>query len=84
MNALKSLAEDQIVRDTAGNQLLVRFEFNAPDRMRYTIENGPTSVQIGSNDYQQKPDGIVVRQSARRAVRVAAVCLCARWPSRRA
>jgi len=57
MNALKSLEERQVVRDTAGNLLLVRFEFNAPDRMRYTIENGPTSVQIGSNDYQQKPDG---------------------------
>jgi hypothetical protein len=57
MNALKSLSEDQIVRDTAGKQLRARFEFNAPDRMRYAIENGPTSVQIGSNDYQQKPDG---------------------------
>jgi mono/diheme cytochrome c family protein len=57
MNALESLEENQIVRDTAGNQLRARFEFNAPDRMRYTIENGPTSVQIGSNDYQQKPDG---------------------------
>jgi mono/diheme cytochrome c family protein len=57
MNALQSLEEKQVVRDTAGNLLLARFEFNAPDRMRYTIENGPTSVQIGSNDYQQKPDG---------------------------
>ena len=57
MNALKSVVEDQIVRDTAGNQLRVRFEFNAPDRMRYAIEGGPTSVQIGSSDYQQKPDG---------------------------
>jgi copper transport protein len=57
MNALQSVAEDQVVRDTAGNQLRARFEFNAPDRMSYTIENGPTSVQIGSNDYQQKPDG---------------------------
>ena len=35
----------------------MRFEFNAPDRMRYTIENGATAVQIGSADYQQKPDG---------------------------
>jgi hypothetical protein len=35
----------------------VRFEFNAPDRTRYTIENGATSVQLGSSDYQQKPDG---------------------------
>ena len=42
MNALQSVVEDQTVRDTAGNQLRVRFEFNAPDRMRYTIENGPT------------------------------------------
>jgi copper transport protein len=57
MNVLQSVVEDQIVRDMAGNQLRVRFEFNAPDRMRYAIENGPTSVQIGSNDYQQKPDG---------------------------
>ena len=57
MNALKSMVEDQIVRDTAGNQLRARFEFNAPDRMRYTIENRPSSVQIGSRDYQQKPDG---------------------------
>jgi copper transport protein len=57
MNALKSLEEKQVVRDTAGNLLLARFEFNAPNRMRYTIENGPTSVQIGSSDYQQKPDG---------------------------
>jgi copper transport protein len=57
MNALQSLIEDQTVRDTAGNQLRVRFEFNAPDRLRYAIENGPTSVQIGSNDYQQRPDG---------------------------
>ncbi len=57
MNALQSVVEDQTVRDNAGNQLRVRFEFNAPDRMRYAIENGPTSVQIGSNDYQQKPDG---------------------------
>jgi copper transport protein len=57
MNALKSLEEQQVVRDTAGNFLIARFEFNAPDRMRYTIENGATSVQIGSNDYQQKPDG---------------------------
>jgi mono/diheme cytochrome c family protein len=57
MNALKSLVEDQTVRDTSGNQLRVRFEFNAPDRMRYAIENGPTSMEIGSSDYQQKPDG---------------------------
>jgi len=57
MNALKSMVEDQVVRDAAGHQLRARFEFNAPDRMRYTIENGPTSVQIGSNDYQQRPDG---------------------------
>jgi copper transport protein len=57
MNALKSVVEDQVVRDRAGNQLRVRFEFNAPDRMRYSIENGPTSVQIGLDDYQQKPDG---------------------------
>ena len=57
MNALQSLEEIQIVRDTAGNQLRARFEFDAPDRMRYTIENGPTSVQIGLNDYQQRPDG---------------------------
>ena len=54
---MKSLVEDQTVRDTAGNQLRVRFEFNAPDRMRYTIENGASAVQIGSDDYQQKPDG---------------------------
>jgi mono/diheme cytochrome c family protein/uncharacterized membrane protein len=57
MNALRSLGEKQVVRDTAGNLLLARFEFNAPDRMRYSIDNGPTSVQIGSDDYQQKPDG---------------------------
>jgi hypothetical protein len=57
MNALKSLLEDQIVSDSAGNQLKVRFEFNAPDRMRYAIENGATSIQIRSADYQQKPDG---------------------------
>jgi mono/diheme cytochrome c family protein len=57
MNALQSLEENQVVRDTAGNLLRVRFEFNAPDRMRYAIENGPTSVQIGLSDYQQKPDG---------------------------
>ena len=57
MNTLKSLVEDQTVRDNAGNQLRVRFEFNAPDRMQYTIENGPTSLEIGSSDYQQKPDG---------------------------
>ncbi len=57
MNALTSLVEDQTVRDTAGNQLKVRFEFNAPDRMRYAIENGPSAVQIGLDDYQQKPDG---------------------------
>jgi mono/diheme cytochrome c family protein len=57
MNALKSVVEDQIVSDGAGNQLKVRFEFNAPDRMRYSIENGATAVQIGSDDYQQKPDG---------------------------
>jgi copper transport protein len=57
MNALQSLVEDQVVTDTAGDQLRVRFEFNAPDRMRYAIENGPTSIEIGANDYQQKPDG---------------------------
>jgi mono/diheme cytochrome c family protein len=57
MNAVQSLVEDQTVRDAAGNQLRVRFEFNAPDRLRYTIDNGPTAVQIGSIDYQQKPDG---------------------------
>ena len=57
MNALQSVTEDQIVRDRAGHQLRARFEFNAPDRMRYTIEGGPAAVQIGSNDYQQKPDG---------------------------
>jgi len=57
MNALQSLVEDQVVTDTVGDQLRVRFEFNAPDRMRYAIENGPTSIEIGSNDYQQKPDG---------------------------
>ncbi|GEM_PF-1334473 len=57
MNALQSVVEDQSVSDSVGQQLKVRFEFNAPDRMRYTIETGPTAVQIGSADYQQKPDG---------------------------
>lgn len=57
MSALQSVVDDQVVRDNAGHQLRVRFEFNAPDRMRYTIESGPTSVQIGSDDYQQKPAG---------------------------
>ena len=57
MNALKSLREDQVVSDTLGNQLKVSFEFNAPDGMRYLLENGATAVQIGSDDYQQKPDG---------------------------
>ena len=57
MKALKSLVEDQTVRDNAGNQLKAHFEFNAPDRMSYTIENGPTAVEIGVDDYQQGPDG---------------------------
>lgn len=57
MNALTSVSEDQTVRDNAGNQLQARFEFNAPDRMRYAIAYGATSIQIGSNDYQRKPDG---------------------------
>ena len=50
MSALKSLVEEQTVRDATGQQLQVRFEFNTPDRLRYTIENGPTSVQIGLAD----------------------------------
>jgi hypothetical protein len=57
MNALTSLVEDQTLRDDAGNQLSVRFEYNAPDRMRYQIANGATSIQIGVDDYQLGPDG---------------------------
>jgi mono/diheme cytochrome c family protein len=57
MNALQSMVEDQIVSDGAGNQLKMRFEFTTPDRLRYAIEKGATAVQIGSNDYQQKPNG---------------------------
>lgn len=57
MNALKSMSENQLVRDGAGNQLAVRFDFNAPDRMQYQITGGPRSIQIGEDDYQPAPDG---------------------------
>jgi mono/diheme cytochrome c family protein len=57
MNALSSLVEDQVVSDNAGSELRVRFEYAAPDRMRYQIANGATSIQIGTDDYQQAPDG---------------------------
>jgi copper transport protein len=57
MNALTSLAEDQDIKDDAGHELIVRFDYAAPDRLRYTIQNGATSIEIGTLNYQQKPDG---------------------------
>ena len=57
MNALTSLVEDQTIRDDQGNQLSVRFEYNAPDRLRYQIANGAASIQIGTRDFQLDPDG---------------------------
>ncbi|HET7377692.1 MAG TPA: c-type cytochrome, partial [Anaerolineae bacterium] len=57
MNALTSLTEDQDIRDDAGHELIVRFDYAAPDRLRYTIKNGATAIDIGAFDYQQKPDG---------------------------
>ena len=63
MNALTSLVEDQVVGDGAGNELRVRFEYNAPDRMRYQIANGTTSIQIGEDDYQPGPDGAWIKNA---------------------
>lgn len=57
MNALTSMSEDQQVRDDTGQQLIVQFDFNAPDRMQYQVVGGPRSVQIGAADYQPAPDG---------------------------
>ncbi len=57
MNVLTSLTEDQDIKDDAGHELIVRFDYAAPDRLRYTIKNGATAVDIGTFDYQQKPDG---------------------------
>jgi len=71
MNRLTSLVEDQTLRDDQGNQLAVRFEYNAPDRMRYHIANGPTAIQIGTDDYQLGPDGKWIQN--RRALAV-------QWP----
>jgi len=58
MNALRSLSEDQVVTNTLGQQLNVHFDFVAPDRMKYQIANGATSIQIGEDDYQQSPNGV--------------------------
>ncbi|MBI5566622.1 MAG: copper resistance protein CopC, partial [Chloroflexi bacterium] len=63
MNALTSLVEDQIVRDNAGNELRVRFEYNTPDRMQYHVANGATSIQIGEDDYQPAPDGAWIKNA---------------------
>lgn len=57
MNALASLVEKQTLRDDAGNQLSIVFTYAAPDRLRYQIVNGVTSIQIGLDDYQLGPDG---------------------------
>jgi copper transport protein len=57
MNALASLSEDQSIKDEADHELIVRFDYAAPDRLRYTIKNGATAIDIGTFDYQQKPDG---------------------------
>ncbi|HZY43685.1 MAG TPA: c-type cytochrome, partial [Anaerolineae bacterium] len=57
MNALTSLTEDQDIKDDAGHELIVRFDYAAPDRLRYIIQNGATSIEIGTLNYQQKPDG---------------------------
>jgi len=61
MNALTSLVEDQTVSDDAGHQLTVTFQFNAPDRMKYQITGSTPSIQIGEDDYQQKPDGTWIK-----------------------
>jgi copper transport protein len=61
MNALTALVEDQSVSDDAGDRLQVHFDFNAPDRMKYQIANGVTSIEIGVDDYQQKPDGTWIK-----------------------
>ena len=71
MNALQSLAEDQVVSDDAGNELKVRFEYNAPDRMKYQIADGATSIQIGADDYQPAPRWNVDQECARHGVCVA-------------
>jgi copper transport protein len=57
MNGLTSLSEEQSIKDEAGHELIVRFDYAAPDRLRYTIRNGATAIDIGTFDYQQKPDG---------------------------
>ncbi len=63
MNALTSLSEDQVVTNTLGQQLIVHFDFVAPDRMRYQIANGATSIQIGTDDYQQGPNGTWIKNA---------------------
>lgn len=63
MNALTSLVEDQIVSDGAGHELRVRFEYHAPDRLRYQIAGGATSIQIGADDYQQGPNGAWIKNA---------------------
>ena len=44
MNALTSLTEDQDIKDDADHELIVRFDYTAPDRLRYTIKNGATAI----------------------------------------
>jgi mono/diheme cytochrome c family protein len=57
MNALISLTEDQSIKDDSGHELIVRFDYAAPDRLRYVLQSGATAIDIGTFDYQQKPDG---------------------------
>lgn len=63
MNALTSVVEDQVVSDDAGRELRVRFEYHAPDRMRYQIANGAASIQIGTDDYQPAPNGTWIKNA---------------------
>ena len=57
MNALTSLVEQQSIKDDSGHSLEVRFEYAAPNRLRYIITGGATAIEIDASDYQQKPDG---------------------------
>ena len=49
--------------DTLGQQLTVHFDYAAPDRMKYQITNGATSIQIGEDDYQQAPNGTWIKNA---------------------
>ncbi len=61
MNTLKSLRTIQDLNDGANGVVTTRYEYQAPDRMRFQVGGGGESIAIGGTQYYRDQDAWIAR-----------------------